>query len=131
MFQPIFHDRQRHWKTQEGEKCQSISNEYRWSDWLTLQDVVLFSPFYWSLIGDKDLRYFTGNRFKVFLIILSSTFMSCILQYSSTHRLQCILCTGWLLRLDIRSTYRLSVITCGRPITINRIYTSDIHHTYA
>ena len=131
----IFHDRQRHWKVLMKEKVSIIwgliPDQYNWSDWLILQSLVLFSPFPWSFFWSKVLRYLPVFVFKVILIILSSTFMSCILQYSSTHRLQCILCTGWVLRLDIWWTCRLSAITCCHPITINGIYTSDIHHTYA
>ncbi len=62
-------------------------------DWLTLQGRSFLVPFIGVLLEVKYLRYLPVFVFKVILIILSSTFMSCILQYSSTHRLQCIHCT--------------------------------------
>ncbi len=74
-------------------KCQSstiqglIPDEYNWSDWLTVAFI--------------EGKVFYRHFFKVILIILSSTFMSCILQYSSTHSIQC----GHLHRLTFEAGY--------------------------
>ncbi len=55
----------------------------------TLQGLGAFRPLLLRRVISLPVIFF-----KVILIILSSTFMLGILQYSCTYRLQCILCTG-------------------------------------